>query len=90
MTSERGATYEIRGERLYANGERQTVSRLTVIVAVARYRREGGRLPEPKGEVLTIEIPAELARVILSLERKLALAKLAVEIADKVSPASAA
>lgn len=80
-----GATWELRGNRLYANGEPQTVGRLTVIVALARYRRERGagiELPQDGGAV---EIPAELARFILSLEQKLALAQLAAEIADRTA-----
>ncbi len=85
MTNGRGATYELRGHRLYANGEPQTVGRLTIIVALARHRREHGPGIEPREGGEAVAIPEELARFILSLEQKLALAQLAAEIADRTA-----
>jgi|GEM_PF-5253556 len=71
--------YELRGLRLFVNGEAQAVGRQTVMVAIARCWRVTGYAVSWTGGVA--EIPRDLALLILNLESKVATEMLAAELA---------
>lgn len=70
MTANGAPRYELRGLNLYVNGERQTVSRRAVGEALARRRRAGPVESPAEGPV---EIPPDLAGIILGIEKEFAL-----------------
>jgi hypothetical protein len=72
--------YELRGARLYVNGERQAVAAPTVIAATALYRAETKDPVDPvPGECA--RIPEDLALLILRMEARKAIRGLREELA---------
>ena len=71
--------YELRGGRLFVNGERQPVAAETVIAASALYRAEAKEPVDPD-PLETEAIPEELGRLILSLEARKAVRELSLAL----------
>jgi hypothetical protein len=81
VASDQEATrYEIRGNRLFVNGERQTVMAETIAAAAALYRVES-RDPIDPAPAESAMIPEDLARLIRRLEARKALRGLRDELA---------
>ena len=69
MTLNGAPRYELRGLNLYVNGERQAVSRRAVEEALAGRRRSG----PVESRTDAVEIPSDLAGIILGIEKDFAL-----------------
>ena len=84
--NERTATrYELRRGRLHVSGERQSVARDTVAAAVALYRAETKDPLDPEPEEI-LEIPEELAALILRMEAEKAVRSLREELLPILAP----
>jgi hypothetical protein len=77
--------YEIRGFRLYVNGERQTVRRETVGAALALYSSKAPAPVLEGGGPASRIIPEDLGRLILALEARFAVRSLASWLSSEIA-----